>query len=207
MGSSGVDSVPGSLGEEALSHLVQGTPQDSGSDSAGQAPRGHPVPTAKDPVWNGMAPVRHSRNMKQMPVERPSRSRTRRNCSQPLPSASDTVRTEGFGVQPSTHCRFSGSPRQSNWGTQGPQQASLDKDAWSPRSPTTYTGSLRRCWDKAVGRGYDWSHQGSCSATRPSLRRRSLGDSSAGGGWQESPLPGLDGKARSIPRRQAWADI
>lgn len=44
---SGGDSAPGSLGGEVLSHSVQGTPQGSGSVSAGQAPWGHPVPTAK----------------------------------------------------------------------------------------------------------------------------------------------------------------
>lgn len=44
---SGGDSVPGSLGGEALRHLVQGTPQGNGSDSEDPAPWGHPVPTAK----------------------------------------------------------------------------------------------------------------------------------------------------------------
>lgn len=44
---SGGDSAPGFLSGEALSHSVRGTPQGSDSDSAGQAPWGHPVPIAK----------------------------------------------------------------------------------------------------------------------------------------------------------------
>lgn len=44
---SGPDSAPGSLAGEALSHSVQEILQGSGSDSAGQAPWGHPVPIAK----------------------------------------------------------------------------------------------------------------------------------------------------------------
>nr|XP_042115790.1 coiled-coil domain-containing protein 88B isoform X2 [Peromyscus maniculatus bairdii] len=187
---SGGDSAPGSLGGEVLSHSVQGTPQGSGSVSAGQAPWGHPVPTAKDLVWNGMAPSRPSRNMKQTPVERPSRSRNRRNIPLPLPSASDTVGTGDLGAKPSPQYRAGGSPRQpKSRGTQGLQEEYL-KEAWTPRPSTTRTGALRRSWDKFVNRGCDWSQrvapgQGSCSGTQPSLRRRSLGDPPVEGAWQE----------------------
>lgn len=188
---SGGDSAPGSLSAEALSHSVQGTPQGSDSDSSGQAPWGHPVPIAKDLVWNGMAPLRPSRNMKQMPVERSSRSRNRRNIPLPLPSASDAEGTGGLGVQPPPHCTVGGSPRQPKCrGTQGPREESMNREAWTSRPPTTCTGALRRNWDTSVGRDYDWSQQvahdrGSCSATQPSLRRRSLGDVPAEGGWHE----------------------
>lgn len=187
---SGGDSAPGSLGGEVLSHSVQGTPQGSGSVSAGQAPWGHPVPTAKDLVWNGMAPSRPSRNMKQTPVERPSRSRNRRNIPLPLPSASDTVGTGDLGAKPSPQYRAGGSPRQpKSRGTQGLQEEYL-KEAWTPRPSTTRSGALRRSWDKFVNRGCDWSQrvapgQGSCSGTQPSLRRRSLGDPPVEGAWQE----------------------
>lgn len=198
---SGVDSAPDSLRGEALRHLVQGTPQGSGSDSEDQAPWGRPVPTAKDLVWNGMAPLRPSRNMKQMPLERPSRNRNQRNNSLPLPSASDTVGTEGTGVQPSPHCRVSGIPRQpKSLGTWGPQEESLDKEAWALRSLTAR--NLRRSWDKVVDRGCDWSErgappgQGSCSQIHPSLRRRCLGDSPAEDGWQEW--------AREPSTRSSW---
>ncbi|EDM12616.1 rCG48573 [Rattus norvegicus] len=134
-----------------------------------------------------MAPLRPSRNMKQMPLERPSRNRNQRNNSLPLPSASDTVGTEGTGVQPSPHCRVSGIPRQpKSQGAWGPQEESLDKEAWALRSPTA--GTLRRSWDKVVDRGCDWSErgapgQGSCSQIHLSLRRRCLGDSPAKDGW------------------------
>ncbi|XP_040604666.1 coiled-coil domain-containing protein 88B isoform X3 [Mesocricetus auratus] len=188
---SGEDSAPGSLEGEALSHSVQGTPQGRGSDSAGQAPWGHPAPIAKDLVWNGTVPLRPSRNMKQMPVERPSRIRNQRNIPLPLPSASDTVATGGLGRKPSLHYRVSESSRQpKSRGTQGPQEESLNTEAWTPRPSTTCTVALQRSWDKCVDRGCDWSRQvapgqGSCSATQTSLRRRSLGDPPAEGGWQE----------------------
>lgn len=94
-------------------------------------------------------------------------------------------------MQPPPHCTISGSPRQPKCqGTQVPQEESLNREAWTPRPSTTCTGALQRNWDKSVGRDYDWSQQvahvrGSCSVTQPSLRRRSLGDVPAEGGWQE----------------------
>lgn len=147
----------------------------------------------------------------------PPRSRNQRNNSLPLPSASDTVETEGLVVQPSPRCGVSGTPRRpKNPWTRGPQEDSLNKEAWALRSPIAYTGALRSSWDKVVDRGYDWSErvappgQGSRSEIPPSLRRPSLGDSSAEDGWQEwarEPSAGSRWGTKTHSRGLAWADV
>lgn len=179
---SGGNSAPAFQWGEALSHSAPGTPPGSDSDSAIQAPWGQPVPMAKDLVWDGMAPSRPWQNMKQMPAEKASRCRNRRNILSPLPSASDTVWTGSLGVQAPRRWSLSGGPRQpKNSGSQGTWGKSLDKEAWARRSSMAGTGTLRWSWDTLVGRGDGGSLgaapcQGSGSAMRPSLRRRFLGD-------------------------------
>lgn len=197
---SGGNSAPDSQWGEALSHSALGTPPGSDSDSAVQAP--WQVPMAKDLAWDGMAPLRPWRNMKQMPAERASRCRNRRSVLSPLPSASDTVWTGSLGVQAPRHWSLSGGPRQpNNSGSQGPWGKSLDKEAWAPRSSMAGTGALRWSWDKLVGRGDGGSPgaapcQGSGSAMRPSLRRRFLGDPQDEEGRQEW--------TRETPARSRW---
>uniref|UniRef100_A0A8C9DF64 Coiled-coil domain containing 88B n=1 Tax=Prolemur simus TaxID=1328070 RepID=A0A8C9DF64_PROSS len=188
---SGGNSAQGSLWGEALSHLARGTPPDSDSDSAVQVPWGHQAPMAKDLAWDGMTPLRPSRNTKQMPTERAPRYRNRRNVSSPLLSASDTMGTGGLGVQTSRRWSVSGGPRQTKiLGSLGPRGESLDKEAWAPASSTASTGALRGSCNKFVGRGHGWPPQvapgqGSVLAMWSPQGRRSLGDPPAKGGWQE----------------------
>ncbi|XP_045412128.1 coiled-coil domain-containing protein 88B isoform X2 [Lemur catta] len=188
---SGGNSAQGSLWGEALSHLARGTPPDSDSDSAVQVPWGHQAPMAKDLAWDGMTPLRPSRNTKQMPTERAPRYRNRRNVSSPLLSASDTMGTGGLGVQTSRRWSVSGGPRQTKiLGSLGPRGESLDKEAWAPASSTASTGALRGSCNKFVGRGDGWPPQvapgqGSVLAMWSPQGRRSLGDPPAKGGWQE----------------------
>lgn len=197
---SGGNSAPDSQWGEALSHSAPGTRLGSDSDSAVQVP--WQAPMAKDLAWDGMAPLRPWRNMKQMPAERASRCRNRRSVLSPLPSASDTVWTESLGVQAPRHWSPSGDPRQPNHsGSQGPWGKSLDKEAWAPRSSMAGTGALRWSWDKLVGKGDGGSPgaapcQGSGSAMRPSLRRRFLGDpQDEEGRWEWK---------RETPARSRW---
>uniref|UniRef100_A0A2K6F5X6 Coiled-coil domain containing 88B n=1 Tax=Propithecus coquereli TaxID=379532 RepID=A0A2K6F5X6_PROCO len=190
-GGSGGNSAQGFLWGEALSHLARGTPPDSDSDSAVQVPWRHQAPTAKDLAWDGMTPLRPSRNTKQMPTERASRYRNRRNVPSPLPSASDTMGTGGLGVQTSRRWSVSGGPRQTKIsGSQGPRGESLDKEVWAPVSSMASTGALRGSCNKFVDRGDGWPpqvapDQGSGLAVSSLQGRRSLGDPPAEGGWQE----------------------
>ncbi|XP_064348268.1 coiled-coil domain-containing protein 88B isoform X3 [Camelus dromedarius] len=188
---SGGNSAQDSLWGEALSHSALGTPPGSDSDSGVQARWGHPAPTAKDLAWNGMALSRPWWNTKQMPTERASRYRNRRNVLSPLPSASDTAWTGRLGVESSRHWSLSGGPRQPrNFGRQDTRGESLDMEAWAPRSSTACTGALRWSRDEFVDRGDGWPPPtapgwGSGSAVQPSLPRRSLGNPPAEGGSQE----------------------
>lgn len=192
---SGGNSAPDSQWGEALNRSALGTPPGSDSDSAGRAP--HPVPVAKDPAWDGMAPSRPWRNMKQMPAERTSRCRTRRNALSPLPSASDTAWTGSSGAPSHRRWSLGGGPRQpKNSGSQGPWAEPLDKEAWVRRSNTAGTGALRWSLDEFVDRGDGGppraaSCWGSGSAVRPSLRRRFLGEPPEEGSrkeWTREPL-------------------
>ncbi|XP_049499443.1 coiled-coil domain-containing protein 88B isoform X1 [Panthera uncia] len=179
-GGSGGNSAHGSPWGEALNHSAPGTRPGSvsDSDSAGQAPWGHPAPMAKDLAWDGMAPLRPCQNTKQMSTERASRCRSRRNALSHPPSASDTAGTGGLRAQPSYRWSPRGGPRQ-------PQNAGI-RATWSqslgaPGSSEARTGAPRWGWDKPVDRGDGWSpraapSRGPGSATRPSLRRPSAGD-------------------------------
>ncbi|XP_013369676.1 PREDICTED: coiled-coil domain-containing protein 88B isoform X2 [Chinchilla lanigera] len=188
---SGGNSVPGSPRGEALSHSVQGTPRGRDSASAVQAPWEHLAPTAK--VWNGMAPPRPPRNMKQMSAERASRSRNRRNVLSPRPSASDTVGSGSLEEQPSHRWSISGGPRQlKGSGDQGIKGESLDRESWAPKSSTAHAGVLGWSLDQLVDRGDGWPPRvapfwSPGSAVQPMLRRRALGDPPAEVGWQEWP--------------------
>uniref|UniRef100_A0A8D2D8C6 Coiled-coil domain containing 88B n=1 Tax=Sciurus vulgaris TaxID=55149 RepID=A0A8D2D8C6_SCIVU len=206
-GGSGGSSAHGSLWGEALSHSAQGTPPGSDSASAAQAPWEHPAPMGKDPLWNGMAPIRPSRNMKQMPTERALRIRSRRNVPSPLPSASDTTGIGSWREQSARRWSVSGvvgQPKSS--GSPGTPAQSLHKEAWAPESPT----ALRWRWNKLVDSG-DGPGVLPGSTLRSSLRRRSLGDSPAEGGCQEwarePPTRSRRGaKAHSLGT-VTWADL
>ncbi|XP_042532457.1 coiled-coil domain-containing protein 88B isoform X1 [Dipodomys spectabilis] len=210
---SGGNSAPASLWGETQSHSAQGTPRASGSDREGQAPWGRPVPMAKALVWNGTAPLRPSRNKKQMETEKAMK--TWRNVPSPLPSASDTMGTRPLGVQPSCQRSTYYSRRQLKClGSPGAQRESLDKEDWTFRSSTTHTGALEWSWDKPVDRGDGWSPcvapgRASGPAIRPSLRRRSLGDTPVSGGWQEwarEPPPRCRRTRAHSLGTVAWAD-
>ena len=118
-----------------------------------------------------------------------SRCRNRRNGLSHLPSASDPAWTGSLGVESSQHWCLSGGPRQpKNLGRQDTCGDALAKKAWVPRPSTACPGALTggrfQCMDGAAGRcpptAPSWG-----SALRPVLRRRSLGNPSAGGGRQE----------------------
>uniref|UniRef100_A0A4X1VCD9 Coiled-coil domain containing 88B n=1 Tax=Sus scrofa TaxID=9823 RepID=A0A4X1VCD9_PIG len=186
---SGANSAQDSLWGEALSHSALGTRRGSDSDSGALAPWGHPAPVAKDLAWSGMALSRPWQNTMQMPTERASRCRNRRNGLSHLPSASDPAWTGSLGVESSQHWCLSGGPRQpKNLGRQDTCGDALAKKAWVPRPSTACPGALTggrfQCMDGAAGRcpptAPCWG-----SALRPVLRRRSLGNPSAGGGRQE----------------------
>ncbi|KAM7085729.1 coiled-coil domain-containing protein 88B isoform 1-T1 [Molossus nigricans] len=185
-GNSALDSQWG----EALSHSAPGTPPGSDSGSAVRAPWGHSAPMAKDLAWDGMAPLRSWRNMKQMPAERASRCRNRRNTLSPLPSASDSAWTGSLGARSSRRWSPGGGPRQpKNVGSQGLWGKPSDKEAWAPGPSVAGTGSLSWSWAEPVSRADGPPAaapcQGSGSAMRPSLRRRSLWEPPGGRGRQE----------------------
>uniref|UniRef100_A0A2K5PNB5 Coiled-coil domain containing 88B n=1 Tax=Cebus imitator TaxID=2715852 RepID=A0A2K5PNB5_CEBIM len=198
---SGGNSAQGSRWGEALSHSALGTPPGNGSDSVVQAPWGHPSPRAKDPVWDGGAPWRPSRSTRAL------RYRNRRNVLSPHPSASDTVRTGGLGAQPSPRWSVSGGPRQpKSSGSQGPLGESWNKEAWA----------RRWSWDECVDRRDGWPPRatpgwGSGSSRQFPLRRWSLGDPPAEGGWQESarepPARARRGAESQCRGTVAWADL
>ncbi|XP_046500273.1 coiled-coil domain-containing protein 88B isoform X1 [Equus quagga] len=179
---SGESSAHDSLWHEALSRSAPGIPPGRGSDSADQALWGRPAPMAKDPAWDGMAPSRPWRNTKQMPTERASRCRNPRNVLSPLPSASDAMWMGRPAGQSSHRCSLSGDPRQpKNLGSQGTRGKSWDKEAWAPGSCAACTGARRWSRDELEDRGHGRPPRaapcwGSGSATRPTLRRQSLGD-------------------------------
>uniref|UniRef100_A0A8C5K922 Coiled-coil domain containing 88B n=1 Tax=Jaculus jaculus TaxID=51337 RepID=A0A8C5K922_JACJA len=209
---SGGSSVRGSQWGEALSHSALGTLPGSGSDSADQALWEPPASTAKDLAWSGTDLSTPSQNMKQMARERASRSRNRRGNPSRPPSASD-MGTEGLAVQSSHHRHrwsISGAPR----GSQGPQGESLNEETFVPRTSTACTGTLRWNCDRLVDRwdGYPQktsSGRGFGFPTWPSVRRRSLGDPPAEGGWQEPARKHLAG-SRWGPKahfQEAWADV
>uniref|UniRef100_A0ABI7ZC42 Coiled-coil domain containing 88B n=1 Tax=Felis catus TaxID=9685 RepID=A0ABI7ZC42_FELCA len=210
-GGSGGNSAHGSPWGEALNHSAPGTLPGSvsDSDSAGQAPWGHPAPMAKDLAWDGMAPLRPCQNTKQMSTERASRCRSRRNALSHPPSASDTAGTGGLRVQPSYCWSPRGGPRQ-------PQNSGI-RATWSqPGSSEARIGAPRWGWDKPVDRGDGWSpraapSRGPGSATQPSLRRPSPGDLPDEGDRQEWPRDPLArsrwGAKDHSPRTVAWDDL
>nr|XP_040140095.1 coiled-coil domain-containing protein 88B isoform X3 [Ictidomys tridecemlineatus] len=210
-GDSGGNSARGSLWGEAPSHSAQGTPPGSDSASAVQAPWEHPVPMAKDPSWNGMVPIRHSRNMKPTPAERALRSRSRRNIPSPRPSASDNAGAVSSRDPSTRRWSVSGVPGPSqSSGGQGTPGQSLHKEAWVPEFPTACPGAPRWGWDKLVGIG-DGPRVAPSAALRSSLRRRSLGDPSAEGDsreWaREPPARSRRGAKAHSPGTVTWADL
>ncbi|XP_073665221.1 coiled-coil domain-containing protein 88B isoform X2 [Tursiops truncatus] len=174
---------------EALSHSAPGTPRGRDSDSGAQARWGHPAPMAKDLAWDGMALSRPWRSAKQMPTERTSRCRNRRNGLSRLPSASDTAWMGSLGVESSRLWSLTGGARQpKNLGRQGTCGKSLDREAWAPRSSTACTGAPSWSWDDFMDRADGRPPQTAPawgSAMRPLLRRWSPGQPPAEGGRQE----------------------
>ncbi|XP_051689055.2 coiled-coil domain-containing protein 88B isoform X2 [Oryctolagus cuniculus] len=204
---SGGNSARGFPWGEALSRSAPGTPPGSDSDSDGRAPWGRPVPTAKDVAWVGKAPLRPSRNTRQMAATRASRSRTRRSAPSPLPSASDAAGPRSSAGPPAGHWSVAGDPRQSKSqgspSTRGARGEHLDKEAWALQPATARVGVPGRSWGEPVDRG---------DGSRPALRWQSPEDPSARGDWKEwagepPARAGRGTKAHHSLGTVSWADL